>query len=71
MQVSVYIRVSTEDQNRIKINRQKQSKLTDAYLDNLLSEEVFKAKNENSRAEEEELKQRVALQGLREVERDR
>jgi hypothetical protein len=57
--------------NRLKINRQKQSKLTDAYLENLLSEEVFKAKNESLRAEEEELKKRIALQEIREIERER
>jgi len=57
--------------NRLKINRQKQSKLTDAYLENLLSEEVFKAKNEHLRQEEEELQKRIALQELREVEREK
>ena len=58
-------------QNRLKINRQKQSKLTDAYLENLLSEELYKQKNEGLRAEEEELTKRIALQELREVERER
>ncbi len=57
--------------NRLKINRQKQSKLTDAYLDNLLSEELYKQKNEGFRTEEEELQKRIALQELREVERER
>jgi len=57
--------------NRLKMNRQKQSKLTDAFLDNLISEEVFKAKNESLRTEEEELQKRIALQELREVERER
>ena len=57
--------------NRLKINRQKQSKLTDAYLENLLSDEVFKAKNEQLRQEEEELQKHIALQELREVERER
>jgi site-specific DNA recombinase len=57
--------------NRLKINRQKQSKLTDAYLENLLSEELYKQKNEGLRIEEEELTKRVALQELREVERER
>ena len=57
--------------NRLKINRQKQSKLTDAYLENLLSEELYKQKNEWFRIEEEELQKRIALQELREVERER
>jgi len=58
-------------QNALKINRQKQGKLTDAFLDSLLSEEVFKAKNEDLRAEEEELQRRVALQEFHEIERER
>jgi site-specific DNA recombinase len=57
--------------NGLKMNRQKQSKLTDAYLENLLSDEVFKAKNEGLRREEEELQKLIALQELREVERER
>ncbi len=57
--------------NRLKINRQKQSKLTDAYLENLLGEELYKQKNEGLRVEEEELQKRVALQELREIERER
>ncbi len=57
--------------NRLKMNHSKQAKLTDAYLENLLSEEVFKAKNEHLRAEEEELKKRIALQEIREIERER
>ena len=51
--------------NKLKMNHSKQSRLTDAYLENLLSEEVFKAKNEGLRAEEEELKKHIALQELR------
>ena len=57
--------------NRLKINRQKQSKLTDAYLENFLSEELYKQKNEEFRTEEEELQKHVALQELREIERER
>ncbi|MDD5354092.1 MAG: recombinase family protein [bacterium] len=58
-------------QNALKINRQKQGKLTDAFLDSLLSEEVFKAKNEGLRAEEEELQKCVALQEFHDIERER
>jgi site-specific DNA recombinase len=57
--------------NRLKINRSKQEKLTDAYLENLLSEELYKKKNEGLRAEEEELQKRIALQELREIEKEK
>jgi len=57
--------------NRLKSNLKKQSKLTDAYLENLLSEELYKQKNEGLRAEEEDLQKRIALQELREIERER
>ncbi|MCX6356165.1 MAG: recombinase family protein [Candidatus Aureabacteria bacterium] len=54
--------------NRLNSNLQKQSKLTDAYLENLLSEELYKQKNEGLRQEEEELKKLIALQEVREIE---
>ena len=57
--------------NRLKSNMEKQSKLTDAYLENLLSEELYKQKNESFRQEEEELKKLIALQEVREIERER
>jgi len=57
--------------NRLENNLKKQSKLTDAYLENLLSEALYKQKNEGLRQEEEELQKRIALQELREVERER
>jgi len=57
--------------NRLKSNLEKQSKLTDAYLENLLSEELYKQKNESLRQEEEELKKLIALQEVREIERER
>ncbi|MCK4437371.1 recombinase family protein [bacterium] len=57
--------------NRLKTNLEKQSKLTDAYLESLLSEELYKQKNEGLRQEEEELKKRIALQEVREIERER
>jgi site-specific DNA recombinase len=57
--------------DKLKINQQKQSKLTDAYLENLLSEELYKQKNEGFRNEEEELKKLIALQEVREIERER
>ena len=45
--------------------------MTDAYLENLLSEELYKQKNESFRQEEEELKKLIALQEVREIERER
>ncbi|MBI1870965.1 MAG: recombinase family protein [Chlamydiae bacterium] len=57
--------------NRLENNLKKQSKLTDAYLENLLSEELYKQKNEGLRQEEEELKKLIALQDVREIERER
>jgi site-specific DNA recombinase len=57
--------------NRLENNLKKQSKLTDAYLENLLSEELYKQKNESLRQEEEELKKLIALQEVRDIERER
>jgi len=57
--------------NRLEKNLKKQSKLTDAFLENLLSEELYKQKNEDLRKEEEELKKLIALQEVREIERER
>ena len=57
--------------NRLESNLKKQSKLTDAYLENLLSEELYKQKNEGLRNEEEELKKLIALQEVREIDRER
>ena len=57
--------------NRLESNLKKQSKLTDAYLENLLSEELYKQKNEGLRNEEEELKKLIALQEVKEIERER
>jgi len=57
--------------SRLRSNLGKQSKLTDAYLEDLLSEELYKQKNEGLRQEEEELKKVIALQEVREIERER
>jgi len=57
--------------NRLESNLKKQSKLTDAYLENLLSESLYKLKNEGLRQEEEELKKLIALQEVREIEREK
>jgi len=57
--------------NRLESNLKKQSKLTDAYLENLLSGQLFEQKNESLRQEEEELKKLIALQEVREIEREK
>ncbi|MBL7151724.1 MAG: hypothetical protein ISS89_03945 [Candidatus Omnitrophica bacterium] len=57
--------------NKLKINQEKQSKLTDAYLENLLSEDVYREKNSSLRIEEESLKKLLAGYEVREIERER
>ncbi|MFA4844159.1 MAG: recombinase family protein [Candidatus Margulisiibacteriota bacterium] len=44
----------------LKVNQEKQLKLTDLCLKNLLSEDTFKEKNESLRSEEEELRTKKA-----------
>ena len=61
----------SEVKDKLKINQEKQSKLTDAYLENLLGEELYKQKNKGLRHEEEELRKLLALQEVREIERER
>ncbi len=56
--------------NSLTTNQEKQSKLTDAFLDNLISEDVFKAKNEGLREEEEELKKKIARGEMKALERE-
>jgi site-specific DNA recombinase len=46
--------------NKLKDNREKQLKLTDLHLNNLLSADTFKQKNESLRQEEEELRTQLA-----------
>jgi len=57
--------------DRLAMNRKKQSKLTDAYLENLLSTEMFEIKNKELRQEEEELQKGIALQEVKEIGRER
>ncbi|MFA5304963.1 MAG: recombinase family protein [Candidatus Omnitrophota bacterium] len=52
-------------------NKQKQGKLTDAYLDNLLGEDVFHAKMDELRLREDELKKNLAGIELLALERER
>ena len=61
----------SEVKDKLKINQQKQSKLTDAYLENLLGEDVYRDKITNLRKEEDELKKLLAGYELREIERER
>ncbi len=68
-----------EDQNeakrevsqRLSDNFAKQAKLTDAYVDGLLSKEVFEAKNKDLMTEGEELKKVSALCELRQIDREK
>ncbi len=57
--------------DKLKINQEKQSKLTDAYLENLLGEDVYREKVTTLRDEEEYLKKLLAGYELREMERER
>lgn len=57
--------------DKLKINQEKQSKLTDAYLENLLGDDVYREKITIIRDEEESLKKFIAGYELREMERER
>ena len=61
----------SEVKDKLKNNQEKQSKLTDAYLENLLGEDVYREKNSSLRDEEESLKKLLAGYELRELERER
>jgi len=53
---------------RLKTNFEKQSKLTDIYLNNSLSEDVFKQKNEELKNEADNLKKMIAHYEMKEIE---
>ena len=55
-----------ELENSLKNNQDKQLKLTDAYLDNLLGGEVYKAKIESLRDYENQLRKLIAAERVRE-----
>lgn len=61
----------SEVKDKLKINQEKQLKLTDAYLENLLGEDVYREKNSSLRNNEENLKKLLAGYELREIERER
>jgi site-specific DNA recombinase len=61
----------SEVKDKLKNNQEKQSKLTDAYLENLLGEDVYREKNSSLRDEEESLKKLLVGYELREMERER
>ncbi|MFA4854741.1 MAG: zinc ribbon domain-containing protein [Candidatus Omnitrophota bacterium] len=61
----------SEVKDKLKINQEKQSKLTDAYLENLLGADVYRDKITDLRKEEDELKKLLAGYKLREIERER
>jgi len=57
--------------DKLKINQEKQLKLTDAYLENLLGEDVYRDKMDALRRGENEIKKLLAGIELRELERER
>src|SRR3989338_7508308 len=61
----------SEIKDKLKINQEKQSKLTDAYLENLLGEDVYREKNSSLMTKKETLKKLLAGYELREIERER
>jgi len=61
----------SEVKDKLKINQEKQSKLTDTYLENLLGEDVYRKKIAGLRDEEESLKKLLAGYELREIARER
>ena len=62
---------SSKLKNKLEENQRKQSKLTDAYLDNLLGEDVFRGKIEELRKGEDELKKLLAGYELRKIGNER
>jgi site-specific DNA recombinase len=57
--------------NKLDDNHKKQAKLTDAYLENLLGEDVYRDKMETLRGEEDGLKKLLAGYELKEIESER
>jgi site-specific DNA recombinase len=57
--------------NKLEDNHKKQVKLTDAYLENLLGEDVYRDKMKTLRGEEDGLKKLLAGYELREIESER
>ena len=57
--------------DKLKINQEKQLKLTDAYLENLLGEDVYRDKMDVLRRGEDEIKKLLAGIELRGIERER
>ena len=61
----------SEVKDKLKINQERQLKLTDAYLENLLGEDVYREKITTLRCEEDSLKKLLAGYELREIGRER
>ena len=61
----------SEAKDKLKINQEKQLKLTDAYLENLLGEDVYRGKMDALRRDEDEIKKLLAGIELRGIERER
>ncbi|MDD2803954.1 MAG: recombinase family protein [Elusimicrobiales bacterium] len=60
-----------EVKEKLKANLARQGKLTDAYIENLMSKEVFEEKNRDLMKEGEELKKLAAYYELREIDREK
>jgi len=60
-----------EVKDKLKINQEKQLKLTDAYLENLLGGDVYRGKMDALRRDEDEIKKLLAGIELRGIERER
>ena len=56
---------------KLTANLAKQTKLTDAFVDGLMSKEVFEAKNRDLMKEGEELKKISAYHALRQIDREK
>ncbi len=61
----------SEIKDNLKINQEKQLKLTDAYLENLLGEDVYRDKMDALRRDEDEIKKLLADIELQGIERER
>jgi len=64
-------KASKEVKEKLTVNLAKQGKLTDAFIEGLLSKEVFEEKNRPLMEEGEELKKLAAYYELREIDREK
>ena len=64
-------KTTKEVKEKLTVNLAKQGKLTDAFIEGLLSKEVFEEKNRPLMEEGEELKKLAAYYELREIDREK